>query len=74
MPSFIGNALTRALAKYFAGHVPTYVEEINNGMNYPYFYLWINLLHSMVSKKSSLLYHYKPSCKVVYMYGKNKPM
>ncbi len=68
----IGRIMTQAFAKILK-HNPPYVEQINGGRNYPYFYFFRNRIISLFNKQKGIMYRYVPSVPVVYLYGKNKP-
>lgn len=71
---FIGKKMTQFYAK-FAGldkNVP-YFKNIDATRNYPYFYLYKLKIQGLFNKDKRLLYRYKPSVPVVYLYGTKKP-
>ena len=67
----LGKLLTRWLGRLIG--VPRRQQaELNSRCNYPYFYFWRGML--LAWWKTSLLGYYQPSCPVLYLYGKRKPV
>ena len=54
-------------------HKPPYADKVNASQNYPYYYLWRNILLSKIKLRTRYLAGYKPSVPVTYLYGANKP-
>lgn len=67
-----GNWITRGMAFVFheCRHVP--FLSITAARNYPYYYIWRNILAYLWKKENGIMYKYKPSVPVVYLYGKDK--
>jgi cis-3-alkyl-4-acyloxetan-2-one decarboxylase len=67
----LGNGLSRAVGK--AIRVPKRQRaNLRSRCNYPYFYLWRNLLLPWHRKK--LLALYRPRCPVLFLWGERKPV
>lgn len=67
----LGNVLSRWLGRLI--RVPRRQQaELRSRCNYPYFYFWRGML--LPRWKSSLLGYYQPTCPVLYLYGKRKPV
>ena len=69
---FLGKFLTQSVSKYFK-YRPKYLNEIDSTRNYPYYYLYRNDILSLFNKSKALLYRYRPSVPIVYIYGTQKP-
>jgi len=68
----IGKFLCQGVSKFFK-YRPPHFDELTGARCYPYFYLWRNMLTSILNKRKLFLYGYKPSVPVVFLYGKKKP-
>lgn len=68
----IGKIITQLLMKVFK-HNPPYAKQVNSSQNYPYFYLFRNILLSTIGLKKRYLANYHPSVPCSYLYGKVKP-
>jgi hypothetical protein len=68
----IGKFITQSMTKVFH-HQPPYFQHINSSQNYPYFYLFKNILLSTLKIKSKYLTNYKPSVPCTYLYAARKP-
>lgn len=68
---FIGRFLTKGMCKVMK-YSPKYIDDIDGSRNYPYFYLYINKIKSVLNKSKSFLYRYKPSVPIVYLYATKK--
>jgi len=68
-----GTFFTRLTVKYWFKYKPSYANEINSGMNYHYFQVWKHLIKTSRAPKTRVLYGYKPSCPVVYIFALGKP-
>ncbi len=67
----LGNALSRLVGRII--RVPRRQRgELRSRCNYPYFYFWRAML--LPRWKHSLLGYYRPTCPVLYLYGKRKPV
>lgn len=67
----LGNVMSRWLGRLI--RVPRRQQgELRSRCNYPYFYFWRGMFLSRW--RSSLLGYYKPTCPVLYLYGKRKPV
>lgn len=67
----LGNLLSRGVGKVI--RVPRRQRAtLRSRCNYPYFYFWRAML--LPGWKHSLLGRYRPSCPVLYLYGKRKPV
>ena len=67
----LGNGLSRAVGR--AIRVPKRQRaNLRSRCNYPYFYLWRNLLLPWHRKK--LLSRYRPRCPVLFLWGERKPV
>lgn len=67
----LGRLMTRGVGKVI--RVPARQRaNIRSRFNYPYFYLWRNML--LPWNRSKLLGRYKPRCPVLYLYGMRKPL
>lgn len=64
----IGTFLTQKAVNFFK-HDPPYKAAINSSQNYPYYYLWKNMLTTIFNKRKRFLAGYKPSAPIVYMYA-----
>ena len=65
--------MTRMVCLLFK-HKPSYLNEVSSDRNYPYYYMWKNLILSLAGQKERFLKGYKPSVKVTYYYGLRKPL
>lgn len=68
----LGNILTQTMSRAF-GHKPPYLNKISSSQNYPYYYLYRNLLRAKFLGTEKFLSGYRPSTGITYLYGKNKP-
>ena len=68
---FLSNCLSRCIGA-FIGVPHRQRKRICSRSNYPYFYYWRDTL--LPWKRKGLLKHYRPSCPVLYLYGKAKPV
>lgn len=67
----LGALMTRGVGKVI--RVPARQRaNIRSRFNYPYFYLWRNML--LPWNRSKLLGGYKPRCPVLYLFGMRKPL
>jgi pimeloyl-ACP methyl ester carboxylesterase len=67
----LGTALSRGLSRALdvsSGRI----ERMRSYFNYPYFYLWMDLL--LPWRHQNLLRQYTPQCAVLYLYGAAKPV
>jgi hypothetical protein len=60
------------MAKVFQ-HRPPYFPKITSSQNYPYFYLYKNILSSKFSRTPKYLSSYKPTIPCTYLYAARKP-
>jgi len=67
----VGEFLNRRILKLF-GYKSPWEKYVNTSMNYPYYYFWKNAFKSMLGMEKTLLYGYKPSFPVTYIYAKDK--
>ena len=68
----IGKMITQGAMKVFH-HNPPYASQVNSSQNYPYYYLWKNMVLSKIKNNKRYLSGYNPSVPVTYLYGSNKP-
>ena len=69
----IGAWMTRKMVTIFQ-YNPPYFNKINSSQNYPYYYLWKNVVKSIFNKNKRLLNpKYRPSMPIVYLYAEIKP-
>ncbi len=67
----LGTAMTRAFARMLK--VPErQASTLRSRCNYPYFYYWRALV--VPSRRRELLKPYRPQCKVLFLYGAQKPL
>jgi pimeloyl-ACP methyl ester carboxylesterase len=67
----LGNLLSRGVGKVV--RVPRRQRAgMKSHCNYPYFYFWRGMFFRRW--RSSLLGYYQPTCPVLYLYGKRKPV
>lgn len=52
---------------------PPWKKYITTSMNYPYYYLWRNIIRSSLGLENQYLKSYKPSFPVTFIYAKDKP-
>lgn len=66
----IGKKMTQGYAK-IVGLDPNlpYFRRIDSTRNYPYFYLWKQLIKSIFDKRKGFLYKYVPSVPITFLYG-----
>jgi len=67
----IGDWLSRRFASLMGVPQPQ-ADRVRSRFNYPYFYLWSDVLLPWSHKK--LLGHYQPRCAVLFIYGGDKPL
>jgi pimeloyl-ACP methyl ester carboxylesterase len=67
----LGALMSRGVAKVI--RVPSRQRAaLRSRYNYPYFYMWRNLL--LPWKRRNLLQDYRPACPVAFLYGERKPV
>ncbi|MEE4216225.1 MAG: alpha/beta fold hydrolase [Xanthomonadales bacterium] len=67
----LGAWLSRGVARVI--RVPARQRaQIHSRFNYPYFYLWRNMM--LPWKRGKLLGRYTPGCPVLYLFGERKPL
>ena len=69
----VGSFITRFVCIILFKHSPSYIKHVSADRNYPYFYMWRNVILSKVGKAKRYLKEYTPSVPVTYYYGLNKP-
>lgn len=68
----VGEFMTKKMVAW-ASYRPRYFDAITADRNYPYYYMWKNLLLKCVGLSTPYLGDYKPSVPVAYLYGSAKP-
>ena len=68
----IGRIMTQKLCGIFR-HSPPYLSNISGAQNYPYYYLWKNVVLGGLKLRPRYLKGYKPSVPIVYLYAAKKP-
>jgi pimeloyl-ACP methyl ester carboxylesterase len=67
----LGNLLSKGVGKVIK--VPTRQRaRLRSRFNYPYFYLWRNML--LPWRRAGLLGGYRPRCPVLFLWGERKPV
>ena len=64
-----GKLICQAISRFFARYQPKYFDELSGARCYPYYYLWKNMLSSILDKNKMFLYRYRPSAPIAYVYG-----
>lgn len=67
----IGRIMTQKLVKIFQ-YSPPYFNNISSAQNYPYYYMWRNMILSGLKLRPRYLKGYRPSVPVVYLYAQKK--
>jgi pimeloyl-ACP methyl ester carboxylesterase len=68
---FLGTRLSKGLAGVLKLS-PVRIAGIHSRFNYPYFFLWMDIL--MPWRRKNLLVNYVPKCPTLFMYGLAKPV
>jgi len=67
----LGRSMSRGVARVI--RVPSRQRSaIRSRYNYPYFYMWRNMLFPW--KRRHLLQSYRPRCPILFLWGERKPM
>ena len=67
----LGSQLSRALGRVLQMS-PSRIAGIHSRFNYPYFFLWMDIL--MPWRRKNLLVGYVPRCPTLFIYGMAKPV
>jgi len=72
---FIGRYMTRSFLYLIkrSGYTPKNEKDIDSSINYMYYYLLRQMIIGVFVKKKRVLYNYKRSCPMAFIFGLNKP-
>lgn len=68
---FLGRLITKKFLKLLKYESP-WEQSVSSHLNYPYYYLWKNIIKSKFGLSKQYLDNYSPSIPITYVYGKDK--